>query len=211
MCFAMLLSLTGEGFVIAEICYGGGRHVEELGPEVYTAGLKMNTLSTPMYVVAISVVKISVGCTLMRLAGHTRWRYLIMPIMITMWLWAFSSIFVSQPHRHEESAAVWAERLMSSQRSGHCVSMRSPEQAVGHQSGRNVLVAAGDTGHQLRGRNPEHHDRLHLRHCHSGAFVLPAKCQPPQTHLPHHRVGSRHTRLHSLHHEDDAVVYDFET
>lgn len=100
MCCAMLLSLVGAGLILAEVYYGGGRHLSDLTPAVYTMGLKMNTFSMPVYTVAIATVKVSVGCALMRIAGHTRWRYLIMTIMIIMGSWALSTIFVS-PSYHE--------------------------------------------------------------------------------------------------------------
>lgn len=99
MCFAMLLSVIGEGLVIAETHHGGGRHVQDVPADVYTEGLKINTLSMPVYAVAIATVKISVGYALMRIAGHTSWRYLIMTIMLIMGSWAFSSIFVSASQR----------------------------------------------------------------------------------------------------------------
>lgn len=95
MCFAMLLSVIGQGLVIAQTRYGGGRHVQDVPADVYTEGLKINTFSMPIYAVAIATVKISVGFTLMRIAGHTSWRYLIMTIMLVMGSWALSSIFVS--------------------------------------------------------------------------------------------------------------------
>lgn len=100
----MLLSLVGEGLVIAEVHYGGGRHVEDIAPNIYTTGLKMNFLGEPVFAVAIAMVKISVGYALLRIAGHTKWRYLIITIMIVMGSWAMSSIFVSAFHKKGPSS-----------------------------------------------------------------------------------------------------------
>lgn len=96
MCLAMLLSLAGEGIIIAEDRYGAGRHVGDIPPAMYSEGMKMNVISGPIYVVAVATVKVSVGLALLRIAGHTAYRYLIMTVMIIMGSWAFLSIFVSR-------------------------------------------------------------------------------------------------------------------
>lgn len=106
MCCAMLLSLIGSGLIIVEVQNGGGRHVADVAPDVYTQGLKINTFTMPVYAVAIAMVKVSVGFALMRIAGHTSWRYLIMTIMVIMSCWAFSSIFVSTFHLERLSSIV---------------------------------------------------------------------------------------------------------
>lgn len=94
MCAALVMSLAGEGLVIAEVHYGGGRHVGDVLPDDYQKGMKINVLSEPVYVVAIATVKLSVGSMLLRIAGHTSYRYLIITVMAIMGTWAISSVFV---------------------------------------------------------------------------------------------------------------------
>lgn len=96
MCLAMLLSLAGEGIIIAEAHYGAGRHVGDIPPAMYSEGMKMNVISGPIYVVAVATVKVSVGLALLRIAGHTAYRYIVMTVMVIMGSWAFLSIFVSR-------------------------------------------------------------------------------------------------------------------
>lgn len=97
MCLAMLLSATETSLIVAEMHYGGGRHVGDIPPDIYAKGMEMNVISEPIVAVGIAVVKISVGLALLRIVGHTTLRYIIIPIMAFMGAWAFSSIFVSIP------------------------------------------------------------------------------------------------------------------
>lgn len=96
MCLAMLLSVTVSTMVVIEACNGGGRHIGDVPSEIYMVGMKMNVIAQPICVFAVAIVKLSIGMALLRIAGHTSWRYLIITIMTIMGSWAFSSIFVSQ-------------------------------------------------------------------------------------------------------------------
>ncbi|KAG6359417.1 hypothetical protein INS49_012938 [Diaporthe citri] len=89
----MLLSLAGEGIIIAEAHYGARRHFGDIPPAMYSEGMKMNVISGPIYVVAVATVKVSVGLALLRIAGHTAYPYLVMTVMAIMGSWAFLSNF----------------------------------------------------------------------------------------------------------------------
>lgn len=93
----MLVSRAGEGRIVAEAHYGAGRHVDDIPPAVYSEGMKMNVISG-IYVMAVATVKVSVGLALLRISGHTAYRYLVMTVtgMVIMGSWAFLSIFVSR-------------------------------------------------------------------------------------------------------------------
>lgn len=95
MCFSMIMSLAAAGTVIAEVHYGGGRHIGDIPPSAYILGMEMNVLSGLFYVIGLAAVKVSVGFSLLRIAGHTRWKYLVIVIVTTISCWAFSSVFVS--------------------------------------------------------------------------------------------------------------------
>lgn len=91
MCLAMSLSAAESGLVVAESRYGGGRHRGDVPPAVYATGMEMNVISGPI----VAVVKLSVGLALLRIVGHTRVRYFIIPIMAVMGAWAVCGFFVS--------------------------------------------------------------------------------------------------------------------
>lgn len=84
MCVALLLSLAGEGITIAKAHYGAGRHVGDVSPAMYSQGKKMNVISGPIYIVAVVTERVSVGLELLRIAGHTANRYLVVTVMVIM-------------------------------------------------------------------------------------------------------------------------------
>lgn len=46
MCLAMLLSATETSLIVAEMHYGGGRHVGDIPPDIYAKGMEMNVISS---------------------------------------------------------------------------------------------------------------------------------------------------------------------
>lgn len=62
------LSVTGMGIIIPEVENGAGRHFAYLDPAKATIGLKLNFVSQPIYLWAITVVKISIALFLLRIA-----------------------------------------------------------------------------------------------------------------------------------------------
>ena len=64
------LSLTGLGIIIPEVQNGAGRHVAYLDPDKVVTGLKLNFASQPIYLWAITVVKISIAFFLLRIAPN---------------------------------------------------------------------------------------------------------------------------------------------
>lgn len=95
MCGAMLLSISIAILIILEAYNGGGRHVGDVSTEVYEMGMKINIITEPICVIAVTAVKLLIGMALLRIAGHTAWKYLIGTIMTVMGCWGFSSVFVS--------------------------------------------------------------------------------------------------------------------
>lgn len=96
MCVTLLLSLTSECIIIAEAHYGVGANVGDIPPAMYSQSMKMNVVSGPIYVVAVATVEVSVGLELLRIAGHTAYRYLVVTVMVIMASWAFLSNFVGR-------------------------------------------------------------------------------------------------------------------
>lgn len=77
------LSITGMCVVIPEVHYGAGRHAvyiandPNLGPSAIITGLKLNFITQPIYLCAITFVKVSIGLFLLRFAPSKGFRVFI--------------------------------------------------------------------------------------------------------------------------------------
>ncbi len=81
MTFAMALTIVGQALVIAQVHYGAGRHVGDLSGDDYITGKKFNFISQPVILVAIGVVKGSVGASLLRIAATKFYRNIIIAVL----------------------------------------------------------------------------------------------------------------------------------
>ncbi|KAI8623978.1 hypothetical protein F5Y19DRAFT_456404 [Xylariaceae sp. FL1651] len=93
MTFALALSLSGQGVVIAQVFNGAGRHIGDVPPDRYSVGLKLNFITQPIYLYAICFVKLAVGATLVRIAVTKSWKRTILSIMIFMTVYTVASFF----------------------------------------------------------------------------------------------------------------------
>ncbi|OAG06881.1 uncharacterized protein CC84DRAFT_630037 [Paraphaeosphaeria sporulosa] len=84
MSFATLLVIIGAGIVVPEVHYGCGRHIDQISPEDFKIGFKLNFISQPIYLIAICIVKLSVGFFLLRIATIPFYRHTIQGIMAFM-------------------------------------------------------------------------------------------------------------------------------
>lgn len=75
--FAMALSLTGMGIIIPEVMNGAGRHSAHLDPAKATIGLKLNFITQPIYLWAITTVKTSIALFLLRIAPNKFYKKLL--------------------------------------------------------------------------------------------------------------------------------------
>lgn len=94
MALAMILSLALGCVDTAGGYNGAGRHIGDVPPEIYKRGVRLSIISQYLFVLAGTAVKLSVGSTLLRLAGHTAWRYVILTVMAFMATWGIASLFV---------------------------------------------------------------------------------------------------------------------
>lgn len=94
MAFAMTISLSGMGLAVAQVQYGAGQHRGDVLEDRYVTGLKLNFISQPTYLFAICFVKLSVGCSLLRIASTKTYRYLIIGIMAFMLFYTTGCFFV---------------------------------------------------------------------------------------------------------------------
>jgi hypothetical protein len=98
MVTALLFSWAGQGLIFGETAHGAGRHVGDVDPIVYMIGMKLNFISQPIYLLAICIVKLSVGSSLLRIASTKFYRVLILSIMVFMAVYTIICFFVSVKH-----------------------------------------------------------------------------------------------------------------
>lgn len=84
MISAMALCVAGQAVIIPEVHYGAGKHINYIPPANFVKGLKYNFITQPIYVCAISIVKISVGFFLLRVAATPLFRRTIQSVMVFM-------------------------------------------------------------------------------------------------------------------------------
>lgn len=63
--------------VIPQVLYGAGRHAAYLDPAANAVGLKLNFVTQPVYLWAITLVKVSVGFSLLRIAAASPYDRLV--------------------------------------------------------------------------------------------------------------------------------------
>ncbi|KAK4158659.1 hypothetical protein QBC43DRAFT_223803 [Cladorrhinum sp. PSN259] len=93
MSLAMALAIVGEGLIWGSTIYGAGRHMGDIPPEHISTGLKLNFISQPIFLIAICVVKLAVGSTLLRIATSAVYRRIIIGIMVFMSFYTIGCFF----------------------------------------------------------------------------------------------------------------------
>jgi len=93
MSLAMALAIAGEGLIWASTVYGAGRHMGDIPIEHISTALRINFISQPVYLIAICVVKLAVGSTLLRIASTSMYRRIILGIMGFMSFYTIGCFF----------------------------------------------------------------------------------------------------------------------
>jgi hypothetical protein len=70
--------------IIPQVLLGAGKHIQYIPPQNLGEALRLNFISQPIFLWAITFVKLSVGFFLLRIAAQTVWRRIIQGIMIFM-------------------------------------------------------------------------------------------------------------------------------
>jgi len=73
--------VAGQGIIIPQVLLGAGRHVPDVPQHDYPQAMKLNFVTQPMYLFAICLMKLSVGCFLLRVAVKPFYRRTIISIM----------------------------------------------------------------------------------------------------------------------------------
>lgn len=94
MSLAMAMVIAGEGLIWASITHGAGKHLGDIPLEDLPSGLKYNFITQPIFLIAICVVKLSVGSTLLRIANAAMYRRVIVCIMVFMAVYTTACFFV---------------------------------------------------------------------------------------------------------------------
>jgi len=100
MTLAMAVSISGEGVIWGSVANGAGQHLGDIPLQSLGAGLKLNFISQAIYLIAICVVKLTVGAMLLRIASTALYRRLIISLMVFMGLWTTMCVVVSSPLYH---------------------------------------------------------------------------------------------------------------
>lgn len=93
MVMAITLAWAGQGVIFGQVAHGAGRHVGDVDPAIYMIGMKLNFISQPIFLVAICIVKLSVGSSLLRIASTKFYRVLILSVMCFMAFYTVGCFF----------------------------------------------------------------------------------------------------------------------
>jgi hypothetical protein len=80
------------GLVIPEVINGAGRHTAYLDPAKATVGLKLNFITQPVFLWAITTVKISIALFLLRIAPNKTYRKILWGVIIFLLVYTFASM-----------------------------------------------------------------------------------------------------------------------
>ncbi|KAF2868001.1 hypothetical protein BDV95DRAFT_502001 [Massariosphaeria phaeospora] len=98
--------VAGQAIIIPEVQLGAGRHIDDIPYENFQTAFKLNFVTQAIYLIAICVVKESVGFFLLRIATTTSYRRLIIFIMVFMGLYTFGC-FLSLVLQCTDLAVLW--------------------------------------------------------------------------------------------------------
>lgn len=93
MIFAMTLSIAGQCLIFPQVYYGGGKHIEYIKPPDFQTAFKLNFATQPIYLIAICVVKESIGFFLLRIAVTKVYKRIIAGIMGFMAFYTIGCFF----------------------------------------------------------------------------------------------------------------------
>ncbi|EXK27053.1 hypothetical protein FOMG_16491 [Fusarium oxysporum f. sp. melonis 26406] len=94
MVVSIALSWAGQGVIFGQLAHGAGRHIGDVDKDTYKIGLKLNFVSKPIFLIALCIVKLSVGCALLRIASTKFYRYMILSIMGFMVSYTIGCFFI---------------------------------------------------------------------------------------------------------------------
>ena len=133
--FEQMINAVGMGFVMLEVDYGLGRHVQYLPPDHYEGFLKYNFLDWIQVFITLALSKISICLFLLRISKFERWRWFLFGLIgflvvthvpLTL-LYIFQCIPLQKNWETEEEPV-----------QGHCMSKKAVEKIIIVQGGKSA-------------------------------------------------------------------------
>lgn len=130
-----MINAVGMGFVMLEVDYGLGRHVQYLTPDHYEGFLKYNFLDWIQVFITLALSKISICLFLLRISKFERWRWFLFGLIgflvvthvpLTL-LFMFQCIPLQKNWETVEGAVP-----------GHCMSKKAVEKIIIVQGGEST-------------------------------------------------------------------------
>ncbi|KAF9879174.1 hypothetical protein CkaCkLH20_03407 [Colletotrichum karsti] len=112
MTFSVLISVAGGAVMIPQVRNGAGRHRGDVEEDVFGLGVKLNFVTQLLYLCGICNVKLSVGCSLLRIASKNVYKQVIMCIMTFMTLYT-SACFITVLAQCTDIRVLWDKSVDS--------------------------------------------------------------------------------------------------
>lgn len=171
MILTLAMDWAGQGVIFAQVAHGAGRHKGDVDPAVYMIGMKLNFISQPIFLIAICVVKLSVGCALLRISSTKFYRTLILSIMCFMSFYTIGCFFVS----YSLYIPSWVLQLLTCSLIDRHLSVYRHPCSLGPHRRRNLLVTENITEPVIHELCFQYFDRSSLCNHHSNSYALEAQ------------------------------------
>lgn len=152
-------------FVILQVDNGGGRHIGDVNPVMYSNGLHFNFITQPIYLWAICIVKMSVGLALLRIASEKKFKVAIYSVMGFMLVYTFGCFLVNFCIE-----ASYLSNLLT--HLDHYSPMQEPSRSLESSCTTPMLDQRDTASSILHECHLEYPDRLYIRRGHSRSHAL---------------------------------------
>ena len=128
------VNAVGMGFVMLEVWFGLGRHVQYLPADHYVGFLKYNFLDWVQVFITLALSKISICLFLLRISKFERWRYFLFGLIAFLVLThlPLTLLFLLQ--------CIPLNKNWSTSVPGHCFSKRAVEKIIVVQGGKCTAI-----------------------------------------------------------------------
>ena len=129
-----MVNAVGMGFVMLEVDYGLGRHVQYLPPDHYEGFLKYNFLDWIQVFITLALSKISICLFLLRISKFERWRWFLFGLIgfLVVTHVPLTLLFIFQCIPLQKNWETVEEAVP-----GHCMSKKAVEKIIIVQGGES--------------------------------------------------------------------------
>ncbi len=130
-----MINAVGMGFVMLEVDYGLGRHVQYLPPAHYEGFLKYNFLDWIQVFITLALSKISICLFLLRISKFERWRWFLFGLIgfLVVTHVPLTLLFMFQCIPLQKNWETVEQTVP-----GHCMSKRAVEKIIIVQGGEST-------------------------------------------------------------------------